>query len=212
MQFLSAILFAFSSSCDSIIVGLSYGTKNIKINRFHSFIVALISGIGTFLSMAFGKLFLEFIPMYYANLLGSSILILFGIYLLIEYMRKYRARKHLTKENIPDIQHYKYTLQHPEIIDADNSKVIDFKETIILALILCLNNVGLGIAASITGLNIYLTSIASFGVCFFFLILGHYLGERMLSDKLSGYAELISIVLVLVLGIYELFLSLELGK
>jgi putative sporulation protein YtaF len=206
MQFLSAFLFAFSSSCDSVIVGLSYGTKDIKINHLNCFIVALISGIGTFLSMAFGKLFLRIIPVYFANLFGSAILILFGIYLLIAFIRKNHAKKHLAKEDIQDLRHYGYTLQHPEIIDKDNSKEIEFKETIILGLILCFNNVGLGIGASITGLNIYLTSIASFVVCYIFLRIGHYLGKRMLSDKLSRYAEFISIFLILVLGIYELFL------
>lgn len=206
MQFLSAFLFAFSSSCDSIIVGLSYGTKRIRINHVNCFIVALISGIGTFLSMAFGKLILRIIPIYCANLIGSGILILFGIYLLVAFLRKNHAKRILRKEDMQDLRRYGYTLQHPEIIDKDNSKEIEYKETIILGLILCLNNVGLGIGASITGLNIYLTSFASFAICYLFLLIGHYLGERMLSDKLSKYAEEISIILILVLGIYELFL------
>lgn len=205
MQFLSAFLFAFSSSCDSVIVGLSYGTKNIKINHLNCLVVALISGIGTFFSMAFGKLILQIIPVYFANLLGSGILILFGIYLLLEFLRKNFAKKHLNKEDLQELKHYGYTLQHPEIIDKDNSKEIEFRETIILGLILCFNNVGLGIGASITGLNIYLTSLASFAVCYVFLLIGHYLGRRMLTDKLSKYAEGISILLILILGIYELF-------
>lgn len=209
MQFLSAFLFAFSASCDSIIVGLSYGTKKIKISIWNNLLVAIISGIGTFLSMAFGKLLLTIIPLYCANLFGSSIMIIFGIYLLLGAMRKnHTCRKHtsITEQDLPDIPCYEYTLSHPEIIDTDHSKVIEWKETIMLGVVLCFNNVGLGIGASITGINIWVTSASSLLLCFLFLLLGSYLGERILSDKLSIYSEMISIYMILILGIYELFI------
>lgn len=36
--------------------------------------------------------------------------------------------------------------------------------------------------------------------------LGYYIGEQVFSDKLSGYSELVSASLIIILGIYELFI------
>jgi len=88
MNILSVILFALSSSSDNLIVGLSYGAKNVKINFMNNFIISFISGIGTFIAMLFGKSLLQFIPIKCSNIIGSGILIVLGLGLLINLLRK----------------------------------------------------------------------------------------------------------------------------
>lgn len=205
MHILSSFLFAISSSCDNAIVGLSYGAKKVRLNFINNIVISFISGMGTFLSMLFGKMIFRLIPLLYTNILGSIILLLFGIYLLVNFLRKgFDGNK--ANDNISEFERYENALTHPEIIDSNNSKTIDFKETIILGLVLCLNNIGLGIGASITGLNIYMTSITSLLFSMLFIPLGYSIGEKMFSDKLSRYSEIASACIIIALGIYELFI------
>lgn len=198
MKLLSVLLFAVCSSSDNLIVGLSYGAKNVKISLISNFIISLISGLGTFLAMLCGSMLLRFISLRYSNMIGSGILILFGAYMLLNWYRKDRAPS--------ELQRYENTLRMPEIIDLNDSKTIDIKEAAVLGIILCINNAGLGIGASITGLNIYLTSGLSMIFSLIFIPAGFFLGKKLLSDKLSGYSEIISIFIIIFLGIYELFI------
>jgi len=209
MNILSIFLFAISSSGDSLIVGLSYGAKKVRINFINNFMISFISGIGTFLAMSFGKTILRLIPLKYSNIIGSGILILLGMFLLINWIRKEIESKKRTEEVNDDtsgFKHYEDALRNPEIIDINDSKTIDFKEAIILGIVLCLNNIGLGIGASITGLNIFMTSISSLIFSLVFIPIGYCIGEKVVSDKLSRYSEIISIFIILILGIYELFI------
>jgi len=209
MNILSIFLFAISSSGDSLIVGLSYGAKKVRINFINNFMISFISGIGTFLAMSFGKTILRLIPLKYSNIIGSGILILLGMFLLINWIKKEIESKKRTEEVNDDtsgFKHYEDALRNPEIIDINDSKTIDFKEAIILGIVLCLNNIGLGIGASITGLNIFMTSISSLIFSLVFIPIGYCIGEKVVSDKLSRYSEIISIFIILILGIYELFI------
>jgi len=209
MHILSIIIFAICSSSDNLIIGLRYGSKKIKINFFNNFVVSFISGIGTFLAMLFGKLLIQLIPLIYTNIIGSSILILLGLYLLITFLKTgFNDNSNLEQVNqdISDLCRYETTLRSPEIIDSNHSKTIEFKESIILGILLCLNNIGFGIGASITGLNIYITSIFSLIFSLVFIPLGYYIGENIFSNSLSKYSEVISAFIIIVLGIYELFI------
>lgn len=209
MHILSIIIFALSSSSDSLIVGLSYGAKKIKINFINNFVVSFIAGMGTFLAMIFGKLIMELIPLMYTNIIGSSILILLGLYLLIISLKKDINNNNNSEElneDISELYRYEAALRSPEIIDINNSKTIEFKESIILGAVLSLNNIGFGIGASIIGLNVYIASIFSLVFSLIFIPLGYYIGEKIFSNSLSRYSEVISACIIIVLGIYELFI------
>ncbi len=206
MHIISTFLFALSSSCDSIIVGLSYGAKNVRINFLNNTIIAVISGFGTLLSMSCGSLFLQILPQSITDILGSIILIFLGSFLLARHMRrKIRVNSKDVGSHLSELDRYENTLRTPEIIDRNLSKTIESKETILLGVILCLNNIGLGIGASMTGLNIFLTSFLSFMFCLLLIPLGFKIGTHIFSDRLSGFSEVFSIIIIIILGIYELF-------
>ncbi|KGK84255.1 sporulation membrane protein YtaF [Clostridium sp. HMP27] len=209
MHILSILFFAISSSSDSLIVGFNYGAKKVKINLINNFVVSFIAGMGTFLAMILGKLLTKLIPLMYTNIIGSSILILLGLYLLIVSLKKCANNDNNSEElseDMCEICRYEAALRSPEIIDTNHSKTIEFKESIILGILLCLNNIGFGIGASITGLNIYTTSIFSILFSLVFISLGYYIGEKIFSNKLSKYSEIISACIIIALGLYELFI------
>ncbi|WP_125152381.1 sporulation membrane protein YtaF [Clostridium rectalis] len=196
MHILSALFFAISSSGDGFVVGLSYGINKIKINNRSNFIIAFIAGMGTFLSMLCGKLLLNIISPNIANVIGSVILMIFGLYMLFTALN--------TKQKSIKDTDYENVLKNPEIIDINGSKNIETKEALMLGFILCLNNIGLGIGASITGLNIYITSISSFLFSIIFIQLGVIIGEQFLSDNLAKYSNVVSAIIIILLGLYEL--------
>lgn len=206
MHILSIFFFALSSSSDNFIIGLSYGAKKIRINFMNNLLVAFISCIGTVIAMLFGKLFCNFIPPKYTNIFGSLILILFGVFMLFNAYKKSNKNKELICDRHSKISYYNEMIEHPDVVDKDNSKTIEFKEALILGFILCINNIGLGIGASITGLNIYLTSLSSLIFSILFIKVGYYYGSKLLSSKLANYSESISACIIILLGVYELFI------
>ena len=78
------------------------------------------------------------------------------------------------------------------------------RETAALGCALTVNNVGLGVGASIAGLGLWLTVLASAACSFLFLYVGNRLGKSWLSEVIGGYAEPISGVMMITLGLFEL--------
>lgn len=192
MNILSSFLFAISANTDNFVVGLSYGIKKIKINLVSNILISLITLTGTVLSMSFSKMIVILIPTNLSNIIGSTMLILIGAWTIIKPLFK----------NI----HSDSILENPEKADKDKSSNIDAKESVTLALALTLNNIGLGIGASITGLNILITSIFTFVFSLLMIIAGYFLGSYYLSKKFTKKATLISGLIIISLGIFEIFI------
>jgi putative sporulation protein YtaF len=192
MHILSPLLFAISANTDNFVVGLSYGIKKIKIGLVSNLLIALISLAGTILSMSVGKIIFDFVPENASNLIGSIILILIGSWTIVKPLFK--------KIRSDDV------LENPEKVDKDNSSSIDAKESVTLAFALTINNVGLGIGASITGLNIVITSSLTFIFSLSMIMIGYVLGSYCLSKVFSKKATIISGLIIIALGIYEMFI------
>lgn len=203
MNLLSILFFCVASSSDSFVIGLSYGSKSIRINFWSNFLVACISSLGTFFAMLLGKSISLNIPQYYTRILGSGLLILFGIYVLISSTRGKEDKSVKARRNV-DKKHYHDYIEHPELLDRDNSKEIDLKEAVALGSILSINNIGIGIGASISGLNLYTTSLLSLLFSIIFIKFGFGIGNKISSGRMARYSEYISAVLIIALGIYEL--------
>lgn len=204
MHVISIILFAIASSSDNFVIGLSYGAKRIKINLISNLIVSTISGVGTFIAMIFGGVFHNFIPVYASKAIGSITIILFGLYMLIVAFKN-KHQENIEEEKNND-KYYTKVFKNPEIVDKNHSKVIEYKEAIVLGFILCLNNIGLGIAASIVGINIYAASLASLAFSIVFIPLGCYVGEKIIYTQLSRNSETIAAIIIILLGVYEIFI------
>lgn len=202
MIFLSALLFSLSSNLDNIVIGIAYGVKNIKIGKTANLIIAAITSIGTFLSMSVGKYISRFLPNYVANLLGAIVIIILGLYFLIQSIIKLTRNtksKELSLKDITDM------VEYAENSDLDKSGDINIKEALFVAFGLTFNNLGTGVAASITGVNIALTVTSTFLISIFTIIAGQTLGNHVLGKILGKYAPLISGILLIVLGIIEAF-------
>lgn len=198
MNFLAILLFSASATCDSLIIGLSYGARKIKIYFTSNLIVGLISCLGTMLGMYIGNIFNGFLIGSITQWIGSALLFLFGFYMF------YQALYKQIKAN-SDVKIINDAADLAENFDKDHSKSIDIREACMLGLFLCLNNLGLGIGAALTGLNIYITSVTCLILSILFIEFGCRLTYNFLSYSTVKYAEYIASVIIMLLAIYQLF-------
>jgi putative sporulation protein YtaF len=197
---LSALLFSFSSNLDNLVVGIAYGIKKIKIGAIANLIIAVVTSIGTFLSMSAGAYISKFLPLSVANSLGALAIIILGLYFVILSIIKLvnnTKSKELALKNITDM------VEYAENSDLDNSGDISMKEALLVAFGLTFNNIGTGVAASITGVSIQFTVIATFVLSILIIILGESIGNHVLGKFLGKYAPLFSGILLIILGIIE---------
>lgn len=201
------ILFVLSASIDNFTVSVAYGCKNIKIGFLSNLVIALISALGTFLSMFFGKALLNMFTIDTANIIGAGALFIIGIYFLFDYIKE--TRKCPSKKPCSEIMKNENAsasniLKCPEIADVDKSGTIELKESIMLAIALSLNNLALGIAASIAGLNLEITVILTFIFSLILIPLGIILSQKFFGKFLGKKGSLISALIIIALSIINL--------
>ncbi|MGL4452639.1 MAG: sporulation membrane protein YtaF [Sarcina sp.] len=202
MTLIPIILFVLSASLDTFVVSLAYGIKNIRIGFLSNLVIAFISALGTFLSMLFGSMLINIIPIKSANLLGALVLLILGVYFILDYKKTKNA--HASECLCSDGScSPRAILKSPEIADADKSGSIDLKESVALSLALTLNNFALGLAASITGLDISLTCIITFIFSIILIPLGIYVSKRFLNKFIIEKGSLISGIIILFLALIE---------
>jgi putative sporulation protein YtaF len=205
MHIFSAFIFSLSANIDNFTVAMSYGINKIKIGLLSNLLIALISSLGTLISMSLGLIIIKIISASVANLFGCVILILIGISFIIDFFKKRFKIQSLNFETKNDFSIYKAILDYPEIVDINKSGTLEVKESFTLALALTLNNFGLGIGVSITGINIFLTTSLTFIFSLLSIFIGYFIGKKYLSKLFGNYATLFSGILIIMLGIYEIF-------
>ena len=202
MSFLSILLFVIAASLDILVVSLAYGLKDIKINFSSTLVIASISALGTFISMILGKFLVDLIPVKLGDIIGGLVLLLLGFYSIYSY---FKEKKILTSHNSENNSSPTFILENPEVADKDKSGNIDFKESLALSLALALNNFGLGIGASISGLNIAFTTISTFIISLIFISLGFYLSKIIKNKNISKNSNLIAGIIIIILSLFIIF-------
>lgn len=183
MWFLSALLFGISASLDALILGISHGLRGIHIKLESNLIISLITLLGTCLSVGFGERLVLLLPESVNTWIGSITLIGYGLFYIIKFTI-----------NLPK----KYTVK-PEKNENDGNNGI-----IATGVILSLNNIGIGLGASIAGLRLLPAAVSTFAFSFLFLFAGNHLGRSRLSSLLGKTADPISGLLLIGLGVWEL--------
>lgn len=199
---LSSLLFSISSNLDSIVIGIAYGIKKIKMGLLSNILIGIITTFSTFISMYIGKIILNFISINLANLIGSSVIIIFGLYFLLEsIINLYKNNKKIKSISLKNSDNM---LEYAQKTDKDSSKYIDIKESITVGFSLAFNNIGTGIVASVVGIKVLWVIIFTFIFSILFILLGIYIGNNFIGKVLGKFAPLLSGVLLIVLGIIEL--------
>lgn len=189
---LSSLLLAISSSIDSFGIGITYGIKNTKMSLFGKIILFFISIISAYFSIFCGNIIQNIIPETFTKIIGSFILIIIGIYICFEALKK--------KKNSSNI------FNDPICSDLDNSSIIDSKEAFLLTIALSLDSFCIGIGGSITDANLSLFPLFVGLFQLFFLQSGTFLGIHI--NKFCKLPEniwsILSGILLIFIGIFKI--------
>lgn len=212
-QFILTVLMAVICSADSLAVGISYGIKKIFIPLTSNVIIAAATCAGTFIAMQSGKFISHYINTRIACDAGALIIILMGAAVIILSRKKTDETKVINKNNEIKESAAKCSiwekiyaiLQNPFMADSDFSGKISKSESLLLGAALAVNNVANGFGAGMTGMSPAFTSFISFTTSLIFIWLGIKIGHDFSFGKVGRYSDIISGLLLIAIGIYEMF-------
>lgn len=187
MPFLTSVLFGISASLDSLIIGIAYGIRGITIPFWQNIFIGIITLLGTYLAMISGNLILPFFPQNTSVFFGSFFLLLFGIWYLLKFF---------TKKILPSSKKKK-----PQ---KNNLCKLTFYQLILLGMTLSFNNVGIGLSASISGFPFFSSLFCTLFFSTIFLGTGNKLGKYHCLQTAGNFADPISGLLLICLGIVSL--------
>ena len=189
---INSIVLAISSSIDSLGIGITYGIKNTKISSKAKIILLAISFLVTLIALYFGNIIKNIFNENITKFLGSSILVIMGVFILFQSLKKESIKNY--KKNIVQIENetekiYSFfirflgitikIIKNPVNSDLDNSRIIDSNEALFLGLTLSLDSFCIGIGGSIIGIDYkifpFLISLFQFS----FIYLGNILGGKL---------------------------------
>lgn len=190
---LNSILLAISSSIDSLGIGITYGIKNTKISFIGKIILFIVSLLSAYLSIFLGNFIQTIFPNFLTKLLGSFILIFMGIYIFLESSKKKDSNSNI--------------FNNPISSDLDNSKVIDSKESLLLAIALSLDSLCIGIGSAISDINLTFFPLLVSIFQIILLSFGAFLGVHI--NKIYKLPQniwsLMSGILLIFIGIFKFF-------
>ncbi|MBW4597201.1 MAG: sporulation membrane protein YtaF [Brasilonema angustatum HA4187-MV1] len=203
----SSLLLALSANVDNLAVGVAYGVKRLRISFLANLLIAVVSATGTVLSMSAGAAITKFVSADIANAIGSGALITIGAWGLWGTFKAQRQQSNNKDKSSGDELSYTTYVDDPSRIDTDRSRRVELREAWVLAFALTVNNLASGIGAGMSGLNIPLTTTFTYGMSLLAITWGYWIGDR-LTFRLSGpWLEVLSGVLMIILGIYEYLAS-----
>jgi putative Mn2+ efflux pump MntP len=231
---LSSILLAISSNVDNFAIGIAYGVKKLKIGFLSNLSIAVVSALGTYISMTLGAIIAKFISDELANILGSIALVILGVWGLIEALRTENPGNKnqvgtRVKQAVPagsfesgtqqftdetDVEQFKPNneevtyatyIEDPDKADLDHSRSIDVKESIALAFALSINNVFSGIGAGLSKLDVNLTTALTFVLSIVAIVVGYFLGDKFTTKMSVKLSGVLSACLIICIGLYEYF-------
>ena len=178
----NCILLALSVSIDSLGIGIPYGLKKTKITIISNIILFAISFCITCGSIFLGHYISALFSPTSSTILGSSFLIILGVY------------------NI-----YKTINKPPTDYDIDHSNNIDAKEALFLGLALSVDSACVGIGSGIIGINDIILPflVASFQLVF--LNCGNFVANSIAKYiNISEYAlSIFSSIILILVGIFR---------
>jgi len=185
-------------------IGLAYGARKINVPFKSNLAIALFSGFAIFLSSLLGNLLTNYIPNFLGNIIGGSIVSVMGIYTIGSYLltkiksNKVQDNNHLYFDNL------KAVMNDPSIADRDYSGDISLKESILLGIALAINCLGTGFGAGMSGVNILVLTVAVIIFSLMTISFGALVGRRYAARLLGDRATVISGLLLLAVGVYQM--------
>lgn len=190
MQIFPSLLFGISASLDALLVGISFGIRTIRIRFWQNLVISGITLLGTCLSVGFGDWLTPRLPHLLSRYVGSLILMFYGVWYMVKWLLK----------KLTDSRELSQTSA------ACLPTGLSPREVLLLGASLSINNMGIGLSASIAGLTLLPAAVATLFCSVLFLLAGNRLGRSRLLQLLGTAAEPLSGILLMALAMLQTFL------
>ncbi len=189
MHWITIILIGIAANLDNLGIGLAYGVKQVKIPILSNAVIAIMSMIVTYVAVTAGSTVVEYISPHTANLLGSLLLCVIGLWTLMS--------NNLSNQRIA---------RNPELFDEDKNLVISTREAMALGFVLSANCLAGGIAIGANGISAVWTVISIGGIFLYHSWGGGSRCGSLLGKTFIGrHSTAISGWLLIMIGIFEIF-------
>ena len=197
MLLVPSLLFGVSASLDALLVGVSFGLRGVHIRLSQNLFISLITLLGTCLSVGLGSFLTPLLPSVISDCAGSLILMFLGVYYVTKWILSALQRRMSDQSQEP---------REAALTSAEQPcPHLTMLQLFLLSLTLSVNNLGIGLSASMAGLTLIPAAVAT-GVCsVLFLYLGNRLGRSRLLQLIGNFSEPISGVLLIGLSLIQLF-------
>jgi len=203
-MFIASLLFGISASLDALLVGLTYGIRGVRIRSWQNLVISLITLFSTCLSVGLGQGLTTLLPELIAHRGGSLILICLGLYYLLKWCTASLKSRRLKALSPPTA-----ALDSQDHITgriSDPAPDLMLPEIFALSLTLSLNNMGLGLSASLGGLSLTSAAVSTLVCSVLFLSAGNRLGGSPLLQLAGQATDPLSGLLLIGLGLLQLCL------
>jgi len=211
LHLISIIFLGIAANIDNLGIGVAYGIRSIKIPFIANLVIAIMSGIATFLTCYAGHLLEFVIPTYFCNILGGGIVILVGFYMIISFVAR---KKPDTESNTSNETNectdeeantniLLYIIKHPEKADIDYSGQISVAESILLGIALSINALATGFGAGMTGLSVIGMTLSVVLFSLITIFIGVRTGKKYFSRFIGDKGNVIAGLILVIIGIFE---------
>ncbi|MBU5675402.1 sporulation membrane protein YtaF [Alkaliphilus sp. MSJ-5] len=201
-----SILLVLALSLDAFVASIAYGTNKIKIPFISVAIINIACSSVLAFSLFLGSIVKKIIPVNITSVFSFLILLVLGVFYLFQSLIK----AYITK---PSNQNKEVQLKMSDLIiniyvdetsaDFDNSKDLNPKEAIYLAIALSLDSLAVGFGSSLGNINYIQVILFSLFWGMMAIWLGVFIGKKF-AEKLNINISWLSGVLLMILAIKNL--------
>lgn len=197
-----SLILVLSLCIDTFVTSIVYSSNKIKIPVVSGLIIDTICSLFLAISLFFGYLIKDFIPINIASTISFLLLLILGVYRLFEAFFKNLIKKYYDKGSplTFKIFEFKFILQiyADEVkADLDESKILSPKEAFFLAVALSLDSLTVGFGCSLGSVNYLATVLLSFLVGALLLVLGGYVGKNISKNYNLNLSWLSGVLLII---------------
>lgn len=196
----AVLAIAVASNLDNAGVGIAYGVRKIQISWWANGLIAVVSGLATFMSGWVGDEIAHYISAQTAAWIGAIAMILVGLWVMSDAWRKRTqpvaepARNMVTR-----------ILRDPVEADFDKSFSISLLEALVLGVALAINSLVGGFDAGVFHMGILWTALLVALFSYLMLGISAWVGSRYAAQTLGDRATYIAGALLILVGIHQIW-------
>ena len=196
---LTIVAIGVASNLDNAGVGIAYGIRRIRIASWANALIAIISGIATFVAGVVGHIITHYVSPSLATWLGAIVIMAVGIWVITDPLRQ-RIRMRRQAANVVS-----RILADPTEADFDHSQTIGLAESLILGVALAINALAGGFDAGVQHIGIALTAFVVALFSYVLLGLSAAFGRRFAADTLGNKATYIAGLILILIGVHQIW-------